>query len=198
MKQKLLIILLSFICFSAKAQEDSTYISTPILPYNYGWGWHKGLNVDVDLSVFAQFGKNARHGAGFEQRLSATYLAPLSKKLWLAAGGSVNNIMWSGDSYRSAAFYAAIGYKFNEHWEAYAWVQKQVASNNTCGYYSPYYNYMFDMPYNGMFGYGDRIGAAVKYNLNPNVSFQLSVEGVNIPKQKGLYFDQYNYPTPKD
>ena len=30
----------------------------------YWWDLHKGLNVNVGASVFAQFGKHARHGAG--------------------------------------------------------------------------------------------------------------------------------------
>jgi hypothetical protein len=45
---------------------------------------------------------------------------------------------------------------------------------------------------------GDRIGAAVKYNFNPNFSVQVSVEHGWMPKQRGQYFDQYNYPVPSD
>ena len=40
--------------------------------YDYGWGLHKGLNVSVDLSAFATFGKNLPHHGGLAQRLSAT------------------------------------------------------------------------------------------------------------------------------
>ena len=41
---------------------------------------------------------------------------------------------------------------------------------------------------------GDRIGAAVTYNVSPNVSVQVSVEQGWMPSQRHAYFDQYNYP----
>lgn len=198
MKQKLLIVIFSLLCLTAKAQKDSTCLSGPIGPYAYGWGWHKGLNVDLSLSVMTQFGKNRRHGAGFGQRLNAIYLTPLTDKLWLAAGGTVSNILWSGDSYRQGAVYAALGYRFNEHWEAYAWVQKQVASNMSYGFRYPRTGYYYAPMDYDIYGYGDRIGGAIKYNLNPNFSFQISIESVNIPSRELQYFDQYNYPVPKD
>ena len=31
------------------------------------WALHRGLNVQLGASVFAQFGKGAHHGAGFDQ-----------------------------------------------------------------------------------------------------------------------------------
>lgn len=180
-----------------RAQQDSINAPAPLMPYNYyGWGWHKGLNMNLSFSVFSQFGKHARHGVGFGERLSATYLTPLSEKLWLAIGGQVSNINWSGDSYRDMNVYAALGYRFNEHWEAYAWVQKNITDNYHSRYLYPYYYWDVPSLY-GPYGGGDRIGAAVKYNLNPNVSFQVSVEGVRYPNKDFHYFDQYNYPVPE-
>ncbi|WP_039873695.1 hypothetical protein [Segatella oris] len=175
--------------------------------YDYGWGLHKGLNLSVDLSAFATFGKNLPHHGGLAQRLSATYLAPLSKdnKLWLAAGGYLQNINWGGDSYRDGALYAALGYRFNEHWEAWIYGQKSVASNygsfyNRYGYMGYGYPGHFGMYYPMASGIGmpgaDVIGAAVKYNFNPSFSIQLNVEGVWYHRQGFQYFDQYNYPTP--
>ena len=198
MKQKLLIAAFSLLCLTAKAQQDSTCMTGPIGPYTYGRGWHKGLNVDLSLSVMTQFGKNRLHGAGFGQRLNATYLTPLTNKLWLAAGVTINQILWSGDSYRQGAIHAVLGYKFNEHWEAYAWVQKQVASNIGRGLYYPRMGYYPALIGQDIYGYGDRIGGAVKYNVNSNFSLQISIEGVNMPRQGLQYFDQYNYPVPKD
>ena len=139
--------------------------------------------------------------------LSATYLAPISKdqKLWLAAGGYLQNMNWGGDSYRDGALYAALGYRFNEHWEAWVYGQKSIASNY--GRYYDRYGYMgygfpgrFGMYYPMSSGIGmpgaDVIGAAVKYNFNPKFSIQLNVEGVWYHNQGLQYFDQYNYPTP--
>ncbi len=175
---------------------------------DYGWGLHRGLNVSVDLSAFATFGHNLPHSGGFAQRINATYLAPLTKdgKAWIAAGGYIQNINWGGDSYRDGAFYAAVGYRFNEHWEAWIYGQKNVA-NNYNNYYSMYGYGMYGpcgMSYwptmgssMGMPG-ADVIGAAVKYNVNKNFSVQLNVEAAWYNNHDNSYFDKYNYPTPQN
>ena len=85
-----------------EASLDSTYYNNPIsnltnglsYPLGYGWGLHKGLNLSVDLSAFATFGKNVPHRGGFTQTIDATYLTPLAKdnKLWLALGTYINNV----------------------------------------------------------------------------------------------------------
>lgn len=149
----------------------------PLMPRWYGmypmyggFGWadwelHKGLNVSMGASVFAQFGKHARHGAGFSQNVSAMYAMPLTPKLSLAVGGYFNNTYWGHDTWRDAGLSAVLGYRFDEHWEAYVYGQKSIASSN----YIPYSIY-------DLGGLGDRIGAAVKYNFNKNFSVTLSVE----------------------
>ena len=48
----------------------------------YNWSLHKGMNVSLGASVFAEFGKNARGGAGFTQNVSAMYAVPVTKKQW--------------------------------------------------------------------------------------------------------------------
>lgn len=132
----------------------------------YNWSLHKGMNVSLGASVFAEFGKNARGGAGFTQKVSAMYAVPVTKKLSVAVGGYFNNIMWQHDTWREAGVSAIMGYKFNDHWEAYLYGQKSLAGNRRfmpCTVYD-------------ISNIGDRIGAAVKYNVNPNFSFQVSVE----------------------
>ena len=132
----------------------------------YNWLLHKGMNVSLGASVFAEFGKNARGGAGFTQNVSAMYAVPVTKKLSVAVGGYFNNIMWQHDTWREAGVSAIMGYKFNDHWEAYLYGQKSLAGNRRfmpCTVYD-------------ISNIGDRIGAAVKYNVNPNFSFQVSVE----------------------
>ena len=164
---------------------------------DYGQGLHSGLNVSVDLSAFATFGKHVPHRGGFSQRLQATYLAPLSKKLWLAAGGYVQSTQWGGSAYHDGGVYAALGYRFDEHWEAYVYAQKSIANNYhtiwPCGMAWGY------LPMSGGFGgYGpmgtDRIGATVRYNVSPSFSIQVSVEKDWMPGNRPAYFDQYNYP----
>lgn len=90
-----------------------------------------GLHVSVGLSAFATFGKNVPHHGGFTQTIDADYLTPLTKdgKLWLKVGGYLNNMNWGGDNYRDLGLYAVMGYKFNEHWEAYIYGQLSVANN---------------------------------------------------------------------
>lgn len=161
-----------------QAYEDSLHLpslaysgTVPLMsgPYNMWWGldtWqlHKGLNLNVGASVFASFGKGAPKGAGFSQNLSLMYAMPLSKRISLAVGGWVSNAYWAHDRYTDAGLSAVLGYKFDEHWEAYVYGHKSLVNK--------------PVPYNfyTMQELGDRIGAAVKYNFSPNFSIQVSVE----------------------
>lgn len=130
------------------------------------WSLHKGMNVTLGASVFAEFGKHARGGAGFTQNISAMYAMPVTKKLSVAVGGYFSNVMWQHDTWRDAGLSAVAGYKFNDHWEAYLYGQKSVAGSRR----------FVPAPVWDTAGIGDRIGAAVKYNVNRNFSFQVSVE----------------------
>ena len=203
---------------------EESYYRNPItdLTYNleptYGYGLHKGLNLSVGASAFATFGKGLPHKGGFSQTINATYLAPLTKdgKLWIAGGGYFNNTFWGSDSYRDVGLYAIMGYKFNEHWEAYVYGQLSISNNydnfyNRYAGYGPYGYGRYGMGYYpGMWGLGGTmpmgygmgmpganvLGAGVKYNVNKNFSIGFNVEGVWY-NNKGLdYFDRYNYPTP--
>ncbi len=131
----------------------------------YWWDLHQGLNVNLGASVFAQFGKHARHGAGFTQNISAMYAAPLTDKLSIAVGGYMNNVYWAHDSYRDAGVSAVLGYQFDEHWEGYLYAQKSLMGSK-----------FIPRPLYDMGELRDRIGAAVRYNFNPNFSVQVSFE----------------------
>ena len=139
-----------------------------MFPYYWGgypsWSLHKGLNVSLGASVFAQFGKHAYHGAGFSQNISMMYAMPLTNKLSFAVGGYFNNLSWAHDSYRDAGLNAVLGYRFNERWEAYLYGQKSLMDKR------------IPMPLYDVSDIGDRIGAAVKYNVSPSFSIQLNVE----------------------
>lgn len=194
--------------------NDLTYSLAP----TYGYGLHKGLNVSIGASAFATFGKGLPHKGGFSQNINATYLAPLTKdgKLWIAGGGYFNNTFWGSDSYRDVGLYALMGYKFNEHWEAYVYGQLSISNNYSSLYnryarYSPYGYGRYGMGYYpglwGMgstmpFGYGmgmpgaNVLGAGVKYNVNKNFSIGFNIEGVWYDNKSLDYFDRYNYPTP--
>lgn len=142
----------------------------PIMSYPYdtwwgmdSWQLHKGLNMNLGASVFASFGKGAPKGAGFGQDLSLMYAWPLTNKLSLAVGGWLSNAYWTHDRYTDAGINAILGYKFNEHWEAYVYGRKSIMNKPV-----PYH-------FRSMQELGDRIGAAVKYNFSPSFSVQVSV-----------------------
>ena len=129
------------------------------------WDLHQGLNVNIGASVFASFGKHAPHGAGFGNSLSAMYATPLTPKLSLAVGGYFNNLYWDHTPLRSAGVSAVLGYRFDDHWEAFLYGQKSLTENHFTPL--PLY-YMGDL--------GDRIGAAVRYNFSPSFSVEVSFE----------------------
>lgn len=142
------------------------------------WRLHKGLNVNIGASVFAVFGKHSHYkGAGFGQNISMMYALPLTNKLSVAVGGYFTNTSWSHDSYRDAGLNAVLGYKFNEHWEAYLFGQKSLTSKR------------MPLPLYDMNGLGDRIGAAVKYNFNPSFSIQVSVSASQYDLPAYVYDD---------
>ena len=197
--------------------QDSTILYSPIDRHPYpgnSFGLHRGLNASIDLSAFATLGKNLPHKGGFSQNINLTYLAPLTKngKLWIAAGGYLNNTFWGKDSYRDAGLYAILGYRFNEHWEAYVYGQLSL-TNNYSSLYGRYGGYGYGLwPYGyGAFGpmtgvmpmgYGmgaagaNVLGAGVRYNVNRNLSIGLNIEGVWYNNNSSAYFDRYNYPVP--
>lgn len=130
------------------------------------WNLHEGLNVTLGASVFAQFGKNARRGAGFSQQIALQYAEPLTDKLSLAVGGYLTNVNWQHESFRDVGLSAVLGYQFNEKWEAYVYGQKSLVQSSN---FIPRSFYEMEQ-------LGDKIGAAVKYNFSPSFSMQLGVE----------------------
>lgn len=167
--------------------------------YGYGggygaWRLHKGLNVNIGASVFANFGKGlGGNGAGFSQDVTLMYVTNLSKKATLAIGGYINNCTYGGINYTTGGINAVFGYRWNEHWIAYAYVQKAINNNHILPYRG-YGNTAFGYPYWGGFGwrgYGyrpfgylpataynramDRIGGGVTYQWGENNQNSITV-----------------------
>lgn len=193
-------------------------------PYwNYGegfdlWRLHKGLNVNLSASVFANLGRGYSHSAGFTQDVSLMYVTDLSPKATLAIGGYINNVTYSGSNYTTAGVNALFNYRFNDHWSAYFFVQKAFNSGNFApwaignyaidGYamglspmywgsgFLPYMSSVYGMP---MYKFMDRIGGGVSYQWGKHKqnSLSISVEYDRLPNQnKGLYdFNRYSYPV---
>ncbi len=167
--------------------------------YNYG-PLHEGLNVSLDMSAFATFGKHAK-GGGFGQRLTATWLQSLGKHGWVAAGGYINHMNWRGDNYTSGGLTAEVGYQFDDHWSAYVYGQKSLV--NQGGRYAglpPYGLGCYGWGYSPFFNndLGDKLGAAVRWTPNPTLSIEVSVEKNWYPKSNAGYWGQYNYPMPQN
>lgn len=177
----------------------NTATASPVSRYPFGWGcglnsWalHRGLNVQLGASVFAAFGKGAHSGAGFQENIALMYAMPVTDKLSVAIGGYFNNINYAGNNWRDAGLSAVLGYRFNEHWEAYLYGQKSITNNIAnrlqYGLYDGYYggygmgrfscNAFGISPYSmyDLGNFGDRIGATLRYNFNPSFSVEVSVE----------------------
>ena len=199
MIRKILLIALLLMALTSRAQEmllPDTTLHLPSLnnlgqmhyinrwPMSYSltgyqnWDLHQGLNMSLGASVFAGFGKYAPSGAGFAQNVSGMYALPFNDKLSLAFGGYFLNADWGGRNLRDAGLNAVLGYKFNDHWEAYLFGQKSLMRPKV-----PWPNY-------DPMEFGDRLGAALKYNFNPSFSIQLSVEGRKQSYAFPPYFDE--------
>ena len=96
-------------------------LSFGMMPYGLsGWsasGLHRGLNLSLGASVFAQFGKHARGGVGFSQQISALYAVPLTSRLSLAVGGYMDRVQWHHQTAHDAGLTAVLGYQLRRsHW----------------------------------------------------------------------------------
>ncbi|MDD6953182.1 MAG: hypothetical protein PUI88_03745 [Prevotella sp.] len=196
------------IVYGGKPQE----LHYSVEPYRPGseFGLHEGFNASLSASAFATFGSHAPHKGGFGESLNVAYLKPLTRNnnLWLLAGGYVNHINYGGDNLHDGGFFAMLNWQINQHWSVYAYGQLSVSNNferayRPYGLYSPYYYpYGFLAPVNSWNGMGmpgaNVIGAGVQYKPNPSVSINVNVEGVWYDNRHPVYFDRYNYPTPKD
>ncbi len=149
------------------------------------WDIHEGLNVQLGLSAFTSFSKDGMNGWG--QNISAVYAKPINDRLSIAVGGYLNNYSTNYGPVRSAGISAVLNYRFSEHWEAYAFVQKGFYDNRNDFYmrygaygYGPFgYGFMpmYDM---GMFG--DRIGAGVTWHPTQSTSVQVQFEVSSDPR----------------
>lgn len=155
MKKFLFILIMALGSLAVQAQE----VARP----------DSGFHVSFGASVFTSFGKHRVGGTGFAQSIDARYSVPLSSRAWLSVGGYFRNINWRHNSYRDAGVNAVLGYRFDEHWEAYIYGQKSFLKPE------------MPLPLFYMNDVGDRIGAAVRYSPNRMFSVTVSVEGRSEP-----------------
>ena len=182
--RKWFIIALVCCCACAKAQEqnnllvpDTTFSLPPltyrgtIATYPYlgwytgfsNWELHPGLNASFSASAIFGFGRNS--GSGFANSAAVMYAGQLMPKLSFSIGGYSSFLEYSSHQMKDAGLTAMLNYRFDEHWEAGVFAQKSMMQPK--------------MPLQQMWwlgsDFGDKIGAMVKYNINPHFSVQLSV-----------------------
>ncbi|MCD7714300.1 MAG: hypothetical protein LUI08_05185 [Prevotella sp.] len=138
----------------------------------YGlWSLHEGLNASLDLSAFTSFGKG--HFSGIGERIDLMYAKPLNDKLSIAVGGYFENLNSGIGSYRAAGITALLDYRFNEHWEAYVYGQKNLMFNASEGRFGVW-NGMGAYDYYGNFA--DRIGLGLRYNFNETTFLEVQFD----------------------
>lgn len=125
------------------------------------WELHRGLNASLSASAVWAFGRHS--GSGFANSVSLMYANNMTPKLSFAVGGYYSTFSWGGSRYGDTGLTAMLNYRFDEHWEAAAFVQKSVAQPKL----PPHLYWLSDA--------GDRIGASVRYQFNPSFSVSLSV-----------------------
>lgn len=133
------------------------------------WRLHSGLNASLSLSATLGIGNHS--GSGFAQNVSLMYAAALTPRLSLAVGGYYSHFNWGPGEFNDAGLTAVLGYRFNEHWEAYLYGQKSIMTPKMP--VLPYY----------MDNFGDKIGAEVRYNFSPSFSIGVSVWHERMPDQ---------------
>lgn len=141
------------------------------------WGLHSGLNASLSLS--ATVGLGSYRGSGFAQSMALMYAAELAPRLSIAVGGYYSHFNWGAAQFSDAGLTAVLGYRFNEHWEAYLFGQKSIAAPK------------MPMPLYYMGDFGDKIGAELRYNVSPSLSIGVSVWHQSMPAGRRFM------PTPR-
>ncbi len=147
-----------------------------------GWNLHEGLNANLDLSAFTSFGKN--HISGTAERISLLYARALSDHWSIAVGGYFANMNSNWGNYRTGGLSALVDYRFNEHWEAYVFAQKNLFNSNSISRYGPWYG-MDAYDYFG--NMADRIGLGVRYNFNPSTYVEVQFSWDRYPNMWPQY-----------
>ena len=169
-------------CAEAQEQNDvlvpDTTFSLPPLTYRgtiatypylggftgFGnWDLHPGINASLSASAIFGLGRNS--SSGFANSAAVMYAGQLMPKLSFSIGGYTSFLDYGRHHMKDAGFSAMLNYRFDEHWEAAVFAQKSLMQPR--------------MPMQNMWwlgaDFGDKIGAMVKYNINPHFSVQLSV-----------------------
>lgn len=151
-------------------------------PYTGFWGgwsdWklHPGLNGSLSASATVGLGDDSF--SGFSQSVALMYAASLSPRLSLGVGGYFTHFNWGPRDYNDAGLTAVLGYRFDEHWEAYLFAEKSLQTPH------------MPRPLYDLSGIGDKIGAEVRYNFSPSLSVGLSVWRQSVSEDRPVPFNR--------
>lgn len=152
------------------------YGLAPASPYyggfgDYGWRLHEGFNAQFGMSITAGLGKHAPRGVGFGQTAAFAYVAPLTKKLSIAAGVFATNFDWGSYRRTNVGIGGVLAYEVNERINLYVFGEKSFLPRTTArrgGLFGPF-PLMLDTP-------SSRIGAAAEFKIGKNAMIGISVE----------------------
>ena len=127
------------------------------------WELHPGLNASLSASAIFGLGENS--GSGFANSMAVMYAGQIMPKLSFSIGGYSSFLDWGRHQMKDAGMTAMLNYRIDEHWEAAVFAQKSLMQPR------------LPMQHLWWLGadFGDKIGASIKYNINPNISVQFSV-----------------------
>ena len=137
------------------------YLGSLLLGGYNDWSLHPGVNASLSASAIIGLGRHS--GSGFANSFSLMYADNITPKLSFALGGYYSFLDYSGHQLRDAGLTAMLNYRFDEHWEAAAFVQKSIMQPKL----PPQLYWMSDV--------GDKIGASLRYNFNPAFSVSVSL-----------------------
>ena len=127
----------------------------------YDWELHPGINASMSASAIFGLGHNA--SSGFANSIAIAYAGSITPKLSYSIGGYSSFLDYASHAIKDAGLTAMLNYRFDEHWEAGVFAQKSIVQPR------------IPMRLYWMSDVGDKIGASVRYNFNPQFSIGLSV-----------------------
>lgn len=144
-----------------------------LLPYDYDSSWrlHEGFNAQFGLSLTAGLGKHSPKGVGFGQTAAFAYVAPITKRLSVAAGVTAANFDWGMWRMTNVGLGGVLAYKVNDNINLYAYGQKSFLPRATT------YQQLSKMPFPVFYSVpSSRIGAAAEFKIGKNAMIGVSVE----------------------
>lgn len=144
---------------------------SPLYMPSFNWDLHKGFNASLSMSATMAFGSNAPSGVGFGTDAAFIYAAPLSKRFSVAAGLYTSTMDWGGFHLHEAGLVAIAAYQLTDKVSLYGFGTKALTPSQYAPFIDPY-------------GSGDKLGAAIKVQMNRNVSFGLSFQTDVSPRQE--------------